>query len=138
MKVAHLKKDNDFGNMTLLERAHHHEVAQEYSEAAAAYERALKEKPVNELAFNRLMILYRKLKDQRKELYTINSAIKTFEDFYTPKGSKHGSKVSKLSLALAKSTGLVDKKGKNIFDPEPIAKWKKRKMLLEKKIKSKK
>jgi hypothetical protein len=43
--------------------------------------------------------------------------------------------VSTLSSAFLKAAGLSDKKGKLLFLPEPLAKWSRRKLLLEKKLK---
>ena len=39
-----------------------------------------------------------------------------------------------LSIAFMKRVGLQDKKGKNLYFPEPIAKWQKRKETVQKKL----
>ncbi len=98
------------------------------------YEEAIKRNPLTEKAYDRLMILYRKQKDYKKELQLINSGIKAFESFY--KSKKSGSKkIADISKKLNRSFGFTDKKGNAVYDPEPIARWKKRKITVEKKIK---
>ncbi len=83
------------------------------------------------------MIMYRKLKDYKKELAVIDRGIKAFEDFYGSKVSK-SKKAAEISNKLAKSLGLIDKKGNSTYDPEPIGKWKKRRLVVEKRLKPKK
>jgi two-component SAPR family response regulator len=103
-------------------------------QAAALYEQALQQDKLNEYAYNRLMIIYRKLKDKKKELQIINTAIKAYEDFYASK--KHTNKsITTISAKLNKSFGLTDKKGQALYTPEPIATWQKRKELLERRKK---
>ena len=102
--------------------------------ASKLYEQVLKEDPLNEKAYNRLMLVYRKLKDYNAELQIINRGIKAYTDFYN-KGKSKSKKVIDISNKLAKSFGLVDKKGNSTYDPEPIAKWEKRKMVVEKRLK---
>ena len=103
------------------------------AEAARLYEDAIKSKPLDEHPYNRLMIIYRKLKQQKDELRIIKLGIAVFEAQYN-KTSKN-KKLTELSNKLMKSAGLVDKKGNVTFHPEPINKWMKRKGLLEKKMK---
>jgi hypothetical protein len=105
-------------------------------QAAKYYEAATKDERPDELPFNRLMIIYRKLKQYKDELRVINKGIKRFEEFYrkaSAKGGK-GKKLSDLSEAFMKSSGLKDRKGNLVYQPEPIAKWSKRKLVVEKKI----
>ena len=110
--------------------------SQEPEKAAAAYEKAVKKNPLNEYAHDRLMIIYRKNKDYKKEKAVITKAIKAFEQFY-----KNASKVSRskkivsLSKAFMKLTGLADKKGKLLYQKEPLARWNKRKAVVEKRLK---
>ena len=93
------------------------------------YESAIEANPLLEKAYDRLMILYRKEKDYKNELRTINTGIKAFESFY--KSRKSGSKkIAEISKKLNRSFGFTDKKGNAVYDPEPIARWKKRKALL--------
>ena len=104
----------------------------ETESAVEFYEQALQQDKLNEYAYNRLMIIYRKSKDKKKELQIINSAIKAYKDFYASK--KRASKnITEISNKLNKSFGFTDKKGNTLYTPEPISTWQKRKELLEKK-----
>ncbi len=120
----------------LLDRAHEAEAAQELEHAVELYEQAIKEDAINEYSYDRVMIIYRKLKKYKDELRIINAGIKAFESLYKT-NSKHSKsrKILEISNALLKSTGLADKKGNHLYDPEPIGKWKKRKQVVENKIK---
>jgi hypothetical protein len=102
--------------------------------AIEEYEKVLKSDPLNENAYNRLMILYRKMKAVKKELNTINTAIRAYEQFYKSRSSK-SKKIIDISSKLNKAVGLLDKKGQRIYEPEPIAGWRKRKDMLEKRKK---
>jgi tetratricopeptide (TPR) repeat protein len=107
--------------------------------AAKLYERAIKMEPHDQLAYDRLMIIYRKQKMYKEELNLINKGIKSFEEFYQKKTQKLLAKskgIERLSNALAKSLG---QKGKNVqptYLPEPVPKWIKRRSIVEKKVKS--
>jgi hypothetical protein len=97
---------------------------------------AANRKHPNDKAFNRLMQIYRKLKDPGRELQVINTAIKTFETKLKVRQPAYNKKVTALSKALRKATGLADQKGNNLYEPGELAKWKKRKeTLLKKKLK---
>lgn len=103
--------------------------------AATLYEQAIKEKPTDEFSYNRLMIVYRKLKQYKHELRVINKAVKNFKEAHVKKTGKElrkNSTVGKLSTALMKTAGLLDKKGNAVYVPEPIARWEKRKLTVEK------
>jgi len=115
---------------------HHAQAAEKDGDPKLAikyYQALLKENKKSQDVYQRLMILYRKLKDYKKELGIIDSAIKAFSHLY--KGSaKKDPRVVSLSKKLNMMTGLTNKKGEAIHDPEPIAGWKKRKILVEKKL----
>ena len=82
------------------------------------------------------MILYGKSKQYKDEMRIIKAGIKAYENFYKTKSKRLRSrKVAEISNAFLKSTGLADKEGIPVYDPEPLGKWKKRKALVEKKIK---
>lgn len=116
-----------------------YEQNEDYAEAMEAYHEDLKANPAHENSWHRLMILYRKEGNLKKEWEVLNAAIDAFEKIYSPTGKKvHGRKVESISRSLMKSTGLTDKKGKAIYQPEPLGKWHRRKLLLAKKIASKK
>ncbi len=87
------------------------------------------------IVYNRLMIVYRKQKMPKQEVAIIDKAIKAFSELHQPvvKGSIKVV-VTKLSKSLSRSLGLVDKKGVPLYDAEPIAKWKRRKALLERRM----
>lgn len=102
--------------------------------AIKEYEEAIKKNTLAEKAYDRLMILYRKEKNYKKELRIITAGIKAFESFYKSKKSR-SKKIADISQKLNRSFGFTDKKGNSLYDPEPIARWKKRKEVVEKKIK---
>ncbi|MEO6406692.1 MAG: hypothetical protein ABIY51_03710 [Ferruginibacter sp.] len=107
----------------------------ENDNAIGLYKEVLKETPLNENVYSRLMILYRKKKDFKNELRIINAGIKAFENFYKPKIKEKTKLITSISNKLNKLIGLVDKKGNHVYDPEPIGKWKKRKAVVIKKVK---
>lgn len=132
MKVVHKKEDihsraEDWG------MAGNYEKEGEYEKAIAVYNRLLKKDPGNPKLYDRLMILYRKLKNPEKEIQAINKAIAVFEKKLGSRLTPSSKKISSLSTALMKATGLSDRKGKNLYVPEPLGRWQKRKALLEKK-----
>lgn len=138
MKVVHHNKEA-IDNNDLLQRASEHEKNDELEDAAALYLRYLKKIPGNENVYSRLMIIYRKQKETEKELAIIDRAIKTFEDIFRKETRVAPSKKTiQISKKLIKSLGLADKKGKELNEREPLRKWRRRKMLLEKRVKKKK
>lgn len=109
----------------------------ELEKAAKIYERAIKSEPHEELPYNRLMIIYRKLTWYEEELETIKKGIAAFEEWYQKKSERllgNNQAVNRLSKALAKSLGQKGKKAENIYYPEPIFKWMKRQQVVEKKL----
>ena len=113
------------------------DILQEKTDPAAAvktYEAMLKKDDLNMHAYNRLMIVYRRQKEYKREAALIKKAIAAYETFYKKHQPSHSKKVVSLSKALAKSTGLTGKSGKALYDPEPIAGWKKRLENLKKKM----
>ena len=131
MKVAHKNKkntgaDDKIGNdwktsAKLLEQDGDNE------EAIQIYETVLKKQPHNAYLYDRLMILYRKGKAYRKELSVINTAIKQFTDLNQPVKNIHSKKITSLSKSILHAVGLTDKKGLALYQPQPIARWEKRK-----------
>jgi len=105
--------------------------ATDMSLAIGRYKDVLKKDPLNQNAYNRLMLLYRRQKDYQNELRIIKQGLSEFRKFY--KAGKTGSKkIAELSKKLNLSVGLTDKKGNNVYEPEPIPKWEKRKLVVEK------
>lgn len=137
MRVVHknLNEKNTSGNW--IDKAREFEQQNEPGKAAAVYEKAISENPLNERAYDRLMIIYRKNKEYKKERAVIGKAIKAFEQFYKSASKVSASKkIVSLSKAFMKSTGLADKKGKLLYQKEPLARWNKRKAVVEKKLKT--
>ncbi|MDR6781952.1 tetratricopeptide (TPR) repeat protein [Pedobacter africanus] len=114
------------------------EQEQLYAEAAKQYEKILKGNPVHVDANNRLMIVYRKLKQYRKESVLISKAIAAHEKEIEAKQQqwiKEHSKMAELSRPLAQSLGLLNTKGLPVHENELLDKWKRRKEVVVKKIK---
>lgn len=99
------------------------------------YEEIIKKNDLDKEAYDRLMILYRKEKEYKKEAALIRKAIKAYEAFYAKHQPLHSKKVAALSRSIAISSGLMDKKGKTVYDPQPISGWKKRLAVVTKKLK---
>jgi tetratricopeptide (TPR) repeat protein len=134
MKVVHR---NDFGPEpgSRLEQAKFLEKMGELSKAAAAYEMVTKQHPKNEFAYDRLMIIYRKMKEYDKELAVINRAIKVYRQSLSARSKLNSNrKLVTLSKSLLRSLKMVDEKGEAIYDAEPVARWKKRKTVVENKL----
>ncbi|MEO8406381.1 MAG: YopX family protein [Chitinophagaceae bacterium] len=136
MKVVHNSLKEAATMHEWLHKAKELEESGELTEAAQAYEKVISIDPVHEFAYNRLLIIYRKEKESKKELAAVKKGIKAFEEYYTSAAKlSHGKTVTRISNALMKMTGLADKKGKAIYRPEPIGRWIRRKTLLEKRAK---
>ena len=108
--------------------------------AIKLYEENIKEGYPEPFAFDRLMILYRKLKRYKDELRVIKRGIKVFTEANEKRrkgmfqAARSKRQVHALSEELMKKTGLADKKGNEIYLPEPLGKWTKRKEVVEKKV----
>jgi len=119
----------------LLAKAKELERAGKLNEAGDIYQKLIKKNPTKEYAYDRLMIIYRKNADYKKEKEVIDAGIKAFEQFYkTASRVPAKRKVTSLSQQLLKATGLADKKGNPIFEREPLGRWKKRRKTVEKKL----
>jgi len=122
----------------ILLKARQAEADEDPEQAAKLYEDALKEKPVDPFPYERLMIIYRKLQSYRNELRVINTSLKNFRAMNKQRQQRSVGRnitIKNLSNSLMKSSGLVDKKGNLLYEPEPIPKWEKRKAVVEKKLK---
>lgn len=135
MKVVHSNREVPETDDDWLSHALEHEEEGEWEEAATAYEKLLKRSPRNEKIFDRLMIMYRKLKNYKKELATIDNAIQAFEIRQDTGRKPIDKKISRISNALLKATGLMNKKGGNLYQPGPVARWEKRKETVMKRLK---
>ena len=95
MKVAHSNK----GEVNLEDSfatAQQHELDGKLELAVAVYLSLIKKYPREEKIYNRLMILYRKLKDTKKEIDIINKGIEVFTALYEKKHKAPPRKVSQL------------------------------------------
>lgn len=138
MRVAYKRGSKGKSIEELFHTAKELEQNGELQEAAKIYQQITQDEPANETAYARLMIIYRKEKDYKKELQIINSAIKSFDQQLLERKRTHpNKKVNELSLAFMKSTGLTDKKGNPLYLPEPLGNWNRRKAIVEKKLKKK-
>jgi hypothetical protein len=134
-RIKNIKKDEPLKLVPWLDEAGEME-KEDREEAVNEYKRIAAVYPLNEKVYDRLMILYRQLKMPKEELFWINKAIRTFEEKFKAGTSTPSPKIASISKSLIRSMGLADKKGKSYYLPEPIARWTKRKELLEKKHRS--
>jgi hypothetical protein len=118
----------------LISKAAEAEKSKDTALAIGFYNQLLKADPLQIHAYDRLMIIYRKEKNYKKELSIINSGIKAFEKFYKKQQPRHSKKISEISEKLNKAFHLIDKKGHSLYNPEPLDRWEKRKQTVEKKI----
>lgn len=121
----------------LIAEAKEAEANNELEKASKIYERAITSEPHEELPYNRLMVIYRKLAWYEDELKIIRKGITAFEQFYQKKSERllgRNKSVERLSNALAKSLGQKGKKTVSLYYPEPIPKWMKRQKTVEKKL----
>jgi hypothetical protein len=111
------------------------------SENITLYEQQAKAGAIDPFPYDRLMIYYRKRKEYKKELQLINRALKIFSDHFKKQAgailqtAKSQATIKKLSEKISKLSGLVDKKGKPNYVPEPLLRWTKRKQTVEGKLK---
>lgn len=117
----------------LFKQAKEYEAEGELEKAAEDYEQVVKQHPLEEFAYTRLMIIYRKLKQPKKELKIINKGIEAFKAHHDQKLKAYSGNnaVGKLSRALLKS--VSGKNLKTLDYPQPVPKWTKRKEALGKK-----
>ena len=138
LKIIHSNKDLPVARHELFAHAKEKEAVGGWKEAAAIYEKLLRVHSLEEKAYDRLLIAYRKLKEPAKELKAIKAGIAAFEELYKKNKKTPDRKVIQISRALQKATGLLDRKGESLYRPEPIGRWVKRKAVVEKLLKNKK
>ncbi|MDN3656175.1 hypothetical protein QWZ08_11090 [Ferruginibacter paludis] len=117
VNVHHLEINTD--NARMLEKENH------LQQAVKMYELLLKSAPSDMYIIERLMILYRKLKNFKKELLCIDKAIQIYEAKYTA-GHQHNANVTGLSKKLNLMLGHTDRKGNSLLILPEVAKLKKR------------
>ncbi|HEY1165751.1 MAG TPA: hypothetical protein VGE90_11310 [Chitinophaga sp.] len=117
-------------NRLLMAAAREAEQEGEQDKALALYKQVVSHDPLAEAAWQRLMILHRKGKDYAGELKIINLALQAF-DTHNREGQRQwlqeNRKAARVAKSLAKSLGLMDKKGIVIDDNPVLEKWKHRK-----------
>ncbi|RYY68645.1 MAG: hypothetical protein EOO13_11730 [Chitinophagaceae bacterium] len=114
------------------------EQKEDFSGAASLYEALLKQSPKNLRILQRLMVLFRKLRNVKKELQYIDTAIKVQQQKYVINGELD-KRAATISNQLNKMLGHTDKKGKTVFVADEILKLELRKArLLSKKPKDRK
>jgi len=118
----------------LIRQAREVEGSNDLENAANLYEKAIKQKPLLEQPYSRLMIIYRKLKKPQDELKIINTALEVFTNHYDERLKPYSGtdKVGQASKALLKSLSGSSKPEKEY--PQPIPKWITRQKGLKKKI----
>lgn len=105
---------------------------QEWQAAAALYEKLLRQSPKNIRIIQRLLVLFRKMGNVKKEIHYIDAAIRIHQQKYTI--SNHlNKKATDLSRQLNKMLGHTDKKGKPVMVADEILKLELRKIRLIKK-----
>lgn len=103
--------------------------------AIGFYEQAIRQHPMEEKPYARLMVLYRKSKDYSNELRVIKKALQLFQDFYDHRPEKilgRNTKAARISQELQRA--VAGKKKAIPFYPEPIPAWIRRKAVVEKKL----
>ena len=124
----------------LLTAAREAEQQGETDNALALYKQVVTNDPLAEAAWQRLMILHRKLKDYGGELKIINLALKTFETHARQEQKQwlqQNRKAASVAKSLAKSLGFMDNKGVLKDDNPVLEKWRRRKALVAKRLKKK-
>ncbi|MEP6749559.1 MAG: hypothetical protein ABJB86_17610 [Bacteroidota bacterium] len=98
------------------------------------YARQVSKKVLNPHPYNRLMIWHRNHKQFRQELQVLEKAITIFSS-QIDRHHSHSVAVQRLSKLIGKSTGLMDKSGKQLYTPGPLQKWLRRKKIVLAKMK---
>ena len=132
-KTAAILKDNTANHRAAARQL---EADGEYAAAIEMYESLVKKFPADAQLYDRLMILYRKEKKYKKELAVIATAIKKFSDLLLPAKENASRKVTSLSKSILHAVGLSDKRGTALYHPKPLARWQKRKKILQQKMDS--
>lgn len=114
------------------------EQAGETDAAIKLYLQAIKSNPLDDLAYNRLMVQLRKRKEYKEEIKVIKTAISSHQDEAREQQQqwlKRNKKTARTATALVKSLGMVDRKGLPNVETRQLSAWKKRLALIQKKTK---
>ena len=141
MKIVHRKTDSPDIDLTLpvitlMENGKQWE-KEDPSKAVKLYSGMIRLYPHKAILYDRLLMVYRKQQDFKKELQLLNTAISFFQDMHDKAHHRKASKkITQLSNAISKITGLSTGKKHPVSLPQPLAKWTKRKATVLNKIKS--
>ncbi len=108
-----------------------------YKEAGKSYTAAIRRAPTYPVAYNRLMILFRKQKKYEKEVELISKAIESYQQEMAEdrrQWQKDNTTSADISLKLAKSMGLINEQGLPVYEDPPVATWRKRLEVARKKL----
>jgi hypothetical protein len=111
------------------------------SEAETIYLQIIKSDLLNAEAYNRLLVIYRKQKEYRKELAMVSKAIKAHEDSFwlaQKKWISVNKTAARISRLLAKKLGLINKKGLPLRQNQQLTNWYKRRSNLLRRLKKSK
>lgn len=122
----------------LIAKARQFEREENFEEAAPLYEKVVQQDPLNENAINRLLIIYRKLKEYRKEIQLLNTSIKAssskMQEQQTAWSKKHPA-AARASKSLLRSLGGARAKVAPAYEEAAVRNWRKRKENLVKRMK---
>jgi len=116
-------------NRLLLAEAKDAESQGDAGKAITLYQQAVKNNPLEEQAWQRQMVLYRKQKDYPGELKVINLALETYITHAKKTQQEwlqQNKKVAPLFKSLAKSLGLMNSKDVMVNDDPVLDKWRHR------------
>ncbi|MCF6407339.1 bacterial transcriptional activator domain-containing protein [Chitinophaga filiformis] len=127
-------------NRLILSEAKEAESMGDSGKAITLYQQAVKNDPLQEQAWQRLMILHRKQKDYAGELKIINLALKAYETHsreVQQQWLQKNKKAAPLIKSLAKSLGLMNTSGVMIDHNPILDKWNHRKEWVKARLKKK-
>ena len=121
MKVVHLDKNKNKTKVKVEDKDK--EGSTDLPEEAKRLEKTIRSNPGNDKALNRLMVIYRKLKEAKKELKVINKGIDVFKALHDKKLKAYSGNdsIGRLSKALLKSVSGETKK--QVEYPQPVQAW---------------
>jgi tetratricopeptide (TPR) repeat protein len=105
-------------------------------EAADTYQKMFDQDPKDLVTMRQLLILYRKLKEYRKELTVINAVLAAQESYVKERQGEWMTghpRAAKAARSLLKS---LEAKGEKVHDDPQVAALKKRKEMVKKKMKA--
>ncbi|WP_343690054.1 hypothetical protein [Chitinophaga sp.] len=122
----------------LFEQARTLEQNDEPGQAITIYQRLHNQVPDDRRVISRMLVLYRKLKNYKKELQLIDSTIRQNKEAILANRNawvKANKKIAKINLALGRSLKILDVKGLPLLEEPFISSLKKRKTVVRKRLK---